>query len=87
VGVVTADADGQHHPEDIQRVAAILAEDRESLTLGVRALDADVPLRGDIIHAAGVRGAIPSSAPKARIGALSAECYRVDPARASLWRR
>ena len=44
-GVVTADADGQHHPGDIIRVAERLAEEHESLVLGVRSFRADVPLR------------------------------------------
>jgi len=44
-GIVTADADGQHHPEDIQRVAGALLERPESLILGSRSFDRDVPLR------------------------------------------
>ncbi len=46
VGVVTADADGQHAPADILRVAATLAEvGAGHLVLGVRAFDTAVPLR------------------------------------------
>jgi glycosyltransferase involved in cell wall biosynthesis len=45
VGVVTADADGQHHPDDIERVAAVLLAHPDSLVLGSRAFEADVPLR------------------------------------------
>jgi len=45
VGIVTADADGQHHPEDIQRVADALMEQPGSLILGSRHFDQDVPLR------------------------------------------
>ncbi len=45
VGIVTADADGQHHPEDIQRVAAGLLQHPEALVLGSRTFGADVPLR------------------------------------------
>ncbi len=44
-GVVTADADGQHHPEDIERVAARLMEQPGALVLGARTFDAAVPLR------------------------------------------
>src|SRR5206468_2047006 len=44
-GVVTADADGQHHPEDIERVAARLVEQPEALVLGARSFDGSVPLR------------------------------------------
>jgi glycosyltransferase involved in cell wall biosynthesis len=44
-GIVTADADGQHHPEDIVRVAASLREHPEALVLGSRTFDAGVPLR------------------------------------------
>jgi putative flippase GtrA len=36
IGCVTADADGQHTPEDIVRVALRLTENRESLILGSR---------------------------------------------------
>ena len=41
--------------------------------------------RGIIIHAAGVRVAFASSAPEAC--KRQVPIYRVDPARASLWRR
>jgi putative flippase GtrA/SAM-dependent methyltransferase len=44
-GVVTADADGQHHPEDILRVAARLERDPECLVLGARGFDGAVPER------------------------------------------
>ena len=44
-GIVTADADGQHHPDDIRNVAAALMEQPESLILGSRSFDRDVPLR------------------------------------------
>jgi glycosyltransferase involved in cell wall biosynthesis len=48
-GVVTADADGQHHPEDIERVAAALAAaNGGSLVLGTRAFHGTVPLRSRI---------------------------------------
>ena len=44
-GVVTADADGQHHPADIERVAARLLENPDALVLGARTFDDAVPLR------------------------------------------
>jgi len=47
-GVVTADADGQHHPEDIERVAAALEANPGSLVLGARAFAGAVPLRSRI---------------------------------------
>jgi glycosyltransferase involved in cell wall biosynthesis len=44
VGYVTADADFQHTPEDIRRVALILEENPDSLVLGIRKFDGrDVP--------------------------------------------
>jgi glycosyltransferase involved in cell wall biosynthesis len=49
LGVVTADADGQHSPQDIARVAAALlapnVQQQGTLILGVRAFDNAVPLR------------------------------------------
>lgn len=42
---VTADADGQHRPEDIRKVAEALAGHRGGLVLGVRAFTGKVPLR------------------------------------------
>ncbi|MDW7659454.1 MAG: glycosyltransferase family 2 protein [Bacillota bacterium] len=36
LGVVTADSDGQHSPEDTMRVALKLVEDKNSLVLGIR---------------------------------------------------
>ncbi|MDR2043219.1 MAG: bifunctional glycosyltransferase family 2/GtrA family protein [Clostridium sp.] len=46
VGCVTADADRQHHPGDIARVAAALAENPDSLVLGVRDFgEQDVPAK------------------------------------------
>jgi putative flippase GtrA len=48
IGVVTADADGQHHPDDIERVAATLVARPDALVLGARAFDTDVPLRSRI---------------------------------------
>jgi glycosyltransferase involved in cell wall biosynthesis len=44
-GVVTADADGQHQPEDILRVAKALTENPDKLVLGVRKLGREVPFR------------------------------------------
>ena len=45
VGVVTADADGQHDPEDILRIARLLTISPGSLILGCRRFDRHVPLR------------------------------------------
>ena len=45
VGVVTADADGQHHAQDILRVAAALEASPRHLVLGVRSFGAGVPFR------------------------------------------
>ena len=45
IGIVTADADGQHHSEDVLRVAEALASNPEALLLGCRGFDRDVPLR------------------------------------------
>jgi glycosyltransferase involved in cell wall biosynthesis len=47
-GIVTADADGQHHPEDIARVAALLTARGDSLVLGSRTFQGAVPLRSRI---------------------------------------
>ena len=47
-GVVTADADGQHHAEDILRVAAHLRENPEALVMGVREFGQFVPWRSRI---------------------------------------
>ena len=44
-GVVTADGDGQHHPDDIVNIAEKLRADSSALILGVRSFGADVPLR------------------------------------------
>ena len=48
IGVVTADADGQHHPDDIEQVAERLAERPDALVLGARAFDGAVPLRSKV---------------------------------------
>ncbi len=50
-GVVTADADGQHDPEDIERVAVALAAHPDSLVLGSRAFTGRVPLRSRLGNA------------------------------------
>jgi putative flippase GtrA/SAM-dependent methyltransferase len=47
-GVATADADGQHHPEDIMRVARRLDHEPESLVLGSRTFEEGVPGRSRI---------------------------------------
>jgi glycosyltransferase involved in cell wall biosynthesis len=43
IGVVTADADGQHCPDDILRVAAGMRDHPDSLIMGVRAFGSAVP--------------------------------------------
>lgn len=43
--VITADADGQHTPEDIAKVAEALKTHREGLVLGVRSFSGKVPFR------------------------------------------
>ncbi|WP_417657618.1 GtrA family protein [Pseudidiomarina aestuarii] len=49
VGAVTADADGQHRPHDIARVAQQLVQQPDTLWLGGRCFDGnDVPLRSRI---------------------------------------
>ena len=45
VGVVTADGDGQHHPDDIVRIAGKLGGDASGLIMGVRSFGSHVPLR------------------------------------------
>lgn len=45
IGVVTADADGQHDPHDIVKVAGALCGFPGHLTLGSRSFDGVVPLR------------------------------------------
>jgi glycosyltransferase involved in cell wall biosynthesis len=45
VGIVTADADGQHHPDDIIRIADTLLARPDCLVLGSRRFDGDVPWR------------------------------------------
>ena len=46
--VVTADADGQHRPDDILRVAKAALENPGAMALGVRAFAGKVPLRSRI---------------------------------------
>ena len=43
--IVTVDADGQHLPDDVRRVAEISARRRDALVLGSRALSDDIPAR------------------------------------------
>jgi len=47
-GVVTADADGQHHPDDIVRVGEALVARPEALVLGARTFGERVPLRSRV---------------------------------------
>lgn len=51
IGVVTADADGQHLAEDVLRVAATLAGSPAHSVLGVRGFADDVPLRSRLGNA------------------------------------
>lgn len=44
-GIITADADGQHTPADILRIADAMAESSDRLVLGVRHFSGHVPLR------------------------------------------
>lgn len=44
-GLVTVDADGQHLPEDVRRIANEAARHPNSLCLGVRALTKEMPVR------------------------------------------
>lgn len=48
LGVVTADADGQHRPQDIRNVASALRRDPHALVLGTREFEQAVPLRSRI---------------------------------------
>lgn len=50
-GIVTADADGQHLPADIARIAEALKADPASLHLGARRFSAAVPLRSRVGNA------------------------------------
>ncbi|RSL29891.1 glycosyltransferase [Salibacterium salarium] len=61
IGVITADADGQHTPSDIKKVAAELANQPSKLILGVRDFSTkDIPLRsrfGNVLTKAVVKAA------------------------------
>jgi putative flippase GtrA len=48
VGVVTADADGQHAPDDVLAVAEQLTKSPNELVLGTRLFDGNVPLRSRV---------------------------------------
>ncbi len=45
IGVVTADADGQHRAEDIRRLAQALLKEPRSIFMGARSFKGEVPLR------------------------------------------
>ena len=51
VGVVTADADGQHTVEDVLAVAESLTANPQSLILGVRGFEGELPLRSRLGNA------------------------------------
>src|SRR5580658_3211293 len=60
-GVVTADADGQHHPEDIVQVADRLVAEPDRVILGTRTFGAGVPLRsrvGNVVTRAVMRALV-----------------------------
>lgn len=44
-GIVTADSDGQHRPNDIEKIAKALLSPQSGIVLGVRAFTGEVPLR------------------------------------------
>lgn len=44
-GLITADADGQHTPEDIAKIAEAMAENPSALVLGVRDFKGKIPLK------------------------------------------
>ncbi len=62
-GVVTADADGQHLPEDILRVASAVAQSPGEIVLGVRKFVGPVPLRSRVGNAV-IRGIFTMSSGK-----------------------
>jgi len=45
LGAITVDADGQHLPADVAKVAQAMAENPTALVLGVRGFSGEVPLR------------------------------------------
>ncbi len=45
LGIVTADADGQHDPADVRKVAMRFVRSPEALVLGTRTFDGHIPLR------------------------------------------
>jgi glycosyltransferase involved in cell wall biosynthesis len=47
-GVVTADADGQHHPDDILRIRQTFLETGNALVLGARAFEGAIPARSRV---------------------------------------
>ena len=44
-GVITADADGQHTPEDVRKIADAMAASPDAMVLGIRNFTGDVPLK------------------------------------------
>jgi len=48
IGVITADADGQHAPRDIVTIARAFAQQPDAVILGVRSFGRDVPFRSRI---------------------------------------
>src|SRR5579885_66008 len=61
IGIVTADADGQHAVQDILNIAGLLEASPDSLILGVRDLNRKIPLRsflGNTLTRAAVRAIV-----------------------------
>lgn len=48
IGVITADADGQHSVDDVQKVVRVLIDHPEHLVMGIRRFNTWVPLRSMI---------------------------------------
>jgi glycosyltransferase involved in cell wall biosynthesis len=48
IGVITADADGQHAPEDIVRLSDKFSRDPNALILGCRSFDEKIPFRSKV---------------------------------------
>ncbi len=44
-GIVTADADSQHHPDDILRIVRSLESNKATLVMGARTFEGGIPLR------------------------------------------
>ncbi len=47
-GVITADADGQHHEKDVYKISEMMGSDPSSLFIGTRSFDKKIPFRSKI---------------------------------------